>query len=386
MKLKKYTSFISESNNKDLWDIIPQSIKDIHDLFCKRNKKLFLVGGSVRDFLIGDIPKDFDLCTDAYPEEILDILGGKYETNLHGKSFGVIVAYTDDQPKGIEIATFRSDTYDGKTRNPTVEYTTIENDVLRRDIGINGLFYDLGSRKIIDLVNGISDIDNKMIKMIGDPEKRINEDPLRILRVCRFSYRYGFKIDDKTKNDIIKSKSSLSMIPRERIWEEIKKSYSYKKQFKEYLDIITELDLWVNIFTGSNINENVVECEHLACYIANLFINEDISKLENKLVMSYKIESEISSKSSFLIKIMDLNPNMIFEFFKLKIKCGISDNEIMDWVKSKNLDKDIFNSFIEYKPSISADSLMKMGFKGKDLGNEIKKRESDIFKKMINVI
>jgi len=107
-----YIKFLENLKNiNDMWDVIPQSVKDLHDLFSEQGKKLYLVGGSVRDFLTGDKPKDFDLATDALPDEVLQIIGDKYKTNLQGKAFGVVVVYTKDQPEGMEIATFRSDRY-----------------------------------------------------------------------------------------------------------------------------------------------------------------------------------------------------------------------------------------------------------------------------------
>lgn len=382
-RIKKYFPFM-ESLKKDMWSILPQSIKELHQIFNKNRKSLFVVGGSVRDFLLGDKPKDFDLCTNATPDEILEILSGKYKTNLQGKAFGVIVVYTHDQPMGMEIATFRSDTYDGKTRNPVVEYTTIDKDVERRDIAINGLFYDLNQKKIIDLVGGVNDLENRLIRMIGDPEKRIIEDPLRILRVVRFSHRYGFEIDDKTKSDIQKLGDRLSIISKERIWEEIKKSYAYGNNFKHYLDLITDLNLWSHIFPGSEINTNIIECESLVTYLANLFINNNPTTLEIRLIRDYKIESDISSKVSFLIKLVGLNSENVFEMFKSKIKCGIDNSTIEDWIKIRNLDKKLFGSFLIYRPSVSSEELMGLGFKGKSLGDEIKKRESEKFKDMIN--
>jgi len=190
MKLKRYNQFLESKS--DMWDIIPQSVKDLHTLFQSAGKKLYLVGGSVRDFLTGDKPKDFDLATNALPDEVLEIIGDKFRTNLQGKAFGVVVVYTKEVPEGMEIATFRSDIYDdklGKTRNPDVKFTTIDQDVLRRDLRINGLFYDLDKREIVDLVGGVEDIKNKKINMIGDPDLRIKEDPLRILRAIRMACR-----------------------------------------------------------------------------------------------------------------------------------------------------------------------------------------------------
>ena len=129
----------------------------MNEIFKKSGKKLYLVGGSVRDFLTGDNPKDFDLATDALPDEVLSILGNKYRTNLQGKAFGVVVVYTEDQPAGMEIATFREDV--SKGRNPEVKLgVTIEDDVKRRDLTYNSLFYDLDTRQIVDLVGGKEDL------------------------------------------------------------------------------------------------------------------------------------------------------------------------------------------------------------------------------------
>lgn len=106
-----YKQFLESLNQRDMWNIIPQSVKELHELFQKNGKKLYLVGGAVRDFLTGDKPKDFDLATDAMPDEVIEILGDEFKTNLQGKAFGVVVVFTEDQPEGMEIATLRSDRY-----------------------------------------------------------------------------------------------------------------------------------------------------------------------------------------------------------------------------------------------------------------------------------
>ena len=142
-----YKKFFESQKQSDMWNIIPDSVKELHQLFQSHGKKLFVVGGAVRDFLTGDKPKDFDLCTNALPDEVLSILGRKYRTNLHGKSFGVVVVYTDDEPAGMEIATFRSDL--SKGRNPEVKLGVgIEDDVKRRDLTYNALFFDLDKKEI----------------------------------------------------------------------------------------------------------------------------------------------------------------------------------------------------------------------------------------------
>lgn len=369
-----------------MWNIIPDSVKELHTLFKSQGKKLYVVGGAVRDFLNNDKPKDFDLCTDALPDEVLSILGKTYRTNLQGKSFGVVVVYTDDQPEGMEIATFRSDVYDGKlgtTRNPEVKFTTIEEDVLRRDIPFNALFFDLEKRSIIDLVGGIEDINNKITRFVGNPDLRIQEDPLRILRLLRFACRYNFTIEKATKQSIIKNKVSLGIITKERIWDEFKKAFKQAKTFSSYLNYITEFDMWNEIFPASIINKDIIDCKSLIVYISNLFKNDTDLKLEERMVMQYKIEYDISSKSVFLINLLNLNSDNVFDMYKQKVKCHCTDELIKEWYLVNKINDSIFSKFISYKPSVSSQDLMNKGFKGKALGDEIKRLEIENFKKLI---
>ncbi len=381
-KILKYKLFL-ESVKGDMWSIIPESVKDLQNIFSEKGKKLYVVGGAVRDFLKGDKPKDFDLCTDALPDEVLEIIGSDYKTNLQGKSFGVVVVYTDDQPMGMEIATFRSDTYDGKSRNPKVEYTTIENDVERRDLSINSLFYDLEKRKIIDLVGGISDLESRVIRMVGDPEKRIEEDPLRIMRSVRFAYRYGYKIEEETAEDIIKVKKSLQRITKERIWEEIKKSWGYNKNFKDYLDILSDLDLLVEIFPKLEINDDIKECKELVVYLANILRDNDSQELEKTMINNLKIESDVTSKVCHLIRLLDLSPENAFQMYKDRVKCHVTDKMISEWGQLSGIDEKLISVFIEYKPSVSAQDLMNLGYKGPQLGKEISRLEEEKFRDMI---
>jgi tRNA nucleotidyltransferase/poly(A) polymerase len=234
-------------------------------------------------------------------------------------------------------------------------------------------------------VNGKNDIDNKIIRMIGEPELRIKEDPLRILRTIRFAYKYNFKIDNNTKNAIIENKHLLKIISRERIWEEIKKSFSCdKNHFNIYLNYITEFNMWEDIFTNSNINTKLVDSANLIIIIANLFKNESKNNLENKLVQDYKMDCNLASKVVFLISLLDFNIENIYKIYKIKIKCGISDKTIIEYININNLSKNIFNSFIKYKPTVSSKKLMNIGFSGKELGIKIRELEADNFKKIMN--
>lgn len=385
----KYKEFLETLKTNNMWNIIPQSIKELHQLFKSNNKKLYLVGGSVRDFLTGDKPKDFDLATDALPDEVLDILDNKYKTNLQGKAFGVVVAFTKDQPDGIEIATFRTDV--SKGRNPEVKLgVTIEDDVKRRDLTYNSLFYDLDTKEIVDLVGGVDDLNNKITRMVGDPIERFDEDSLRILRAFRFAARYNTPIEKETSEAIKKrpqlenidpDTGQIKRISQERIWEEIYKAFHQVKDFKKYLEFFNEFNMWEEVFPGSNVNENLIESKSLVLNIANLFKNESLNNLENKMVQNWKIPIEITRKCIFLISLLNFNVNKVMEFYKSKKRCHIEDSLIKEWLIINNINKKELLSFIEFEPSVSAKELMDKGFKGPELGKEINRLEIENFKK-----
>lgn len=389
MIITKYNKFL-ESNENDMWSIIPQSIKDIHTIFSEQSKQLFVVGGSVRDFILEKTPKDFDLATNATPDEILKIIGNKYRTNLQGKAFGVIVVFPEDQPKGIEIATFRSDIYDGKlgtTRNPNIKFTTINEDSERRDLSINALYYDLSSRKIVDLVGGVNDIKNKIARFVGDPDLRIQEDPLRSLRCARFSCRFGFLLDEESKKAIIKNKKSLTILSRERIWEEIEKAFEQVNDFSSYFNLLNELELWEQIFDQNQIKFKPIKAKYLEVYIAMLLKDNSGDDLAKTMVQTYKINLDFTKKVIFLIKMQLFSINNVFNAYKAKIACHISNDMILEWFSVLNINKDVFKEFykfLEYRPTISAQELMSKGFQKKALGDEIERLETIAFKKLLN--
>ena len=388
--IKKYELFL-ESLKSDMWNIIPESVKELHQLFQSNGKKLYVVGGAVRDFLTGDKPKDFDLATDALPDEVLEILQGKYKTNLQGKAFGVVVVYTKDEPAGMEIATFREDI--SKGRNPEVKLgVTIEDDVKRRDLTYNALFYDLDERKIVDLVGGVKDLENKETKMVGDPIERFDEDSLRILRAFRFASRYGHPLHIDTEKAIKKRKQlqnidpetgEMKRISQERVWEEMKKAWKQAKDYNNYLNFFTKYDMWEEVFPGANINTDLVDSKDFTIVIANLFKNEEKNQLESKLVQDFKIESDLAKKVVFLISFLVFKPDDVFDMYKKKQQSGIEDSTILEWLDVNGISDEWMIKFVEYKPSVSSKELMDKGFKGAELGREIKRLEIEKFKKIL---
>jgi tRNA nucleotidyltransferase/poly(A) polymerase len=386
MKLHNWQRFLESIETRDMWRIIPESVKQLHQIFKSNGFKLYVVGGAVRDFIRGEKPKDFDLCTDAIPDKVVEILSDKFRITKQGASFGVVVVYTDDQPLGMEIATMREDVYGEKlgiTRNPDVKFSTIEKDVERRDITFNALFYDLDKREIVDLVNGIKDIEDGVVRFIGDPELRIQEDPLRILRVVRFCSRYEFELDKLTKQAIIDNKSDLRIITAERIWAttgdntgEIMKGWKQAANFTDYMRLMQELGIFEEILSGLKINKNVINSKYLQIHLANLLLNNDVNTLERTLIRKFKFETSLAREITFLISLLNLNLDNFILLHKKMITFKIEKKMVKSWLKlNKSMSDSIFEAFLSWSPSVSSEGLMRQGFKGADLGKEIQRRE-----------
>lgn len=166
----------------------------------KANYTAYFAGGCVRDMLLGLHPKDFDIVTDATPDELEAIFE---HTIPVGKKFGVILVVQNGHH--FEIATFRSDAgYSDGRRPDAVVFTNAEEDAKRRDFTINGMFYDPIAEQVHDYVGGQRDLEAKLIRFIGDPEQRIEEDHLRLLRAVRFKNQFDFQYDPDTYNAIKK--------------------------------------------------------------------------------------------------------------------------------------------------------------------------------------
>jgi tRNA nucleotidyltransferase/poly(A) polymerase len=397
--------YICENNNTKEEMFIPEDILEFHDLFTQAGKKLFLVGGCIRDYIMGKTPHDYDLVTDASPDETKQILKN-YRTNLQGAHFGVIRVYTEDEPKGYEVASYRRDISKGRSNkgdDQKVEigsHITIKDDVLRRDITQNALFYDIGKKEIIDLVGGIEDIKNGIIRAVGNPMERFNEDRLRILRVFRFSARSRFKIDDETANAIKKDNRLNGLSPeedvsQERILEEIFKIWEYASEkndlpaWKLYLKYLTEFKMWNQMFKNMLINEDVINIDSLdliQMYTYLFLDNTPDTEFNKRLIRTFKFSSDNANIICFLLTFYN-NINDVDKVFDMKKKQNqfdIDPNIIKEFSDIHKLDKKFTDKFIEYDLTVSGQELMDSGLKGNEIGIEQRKQEKEIFQNMIN--
>ncbi|MDG1853398.1 MAG: CCA tRNA nucleotidyltransferase [Verrucomicrobiales bacterium] len=179
----------------------------------------YFAGGCVRDLLRDEIPTDYDIATNALPEQVTTLFS---KTRSVGAHFGVIIVISGEF--AFEVATFRNDGSYGDGRRPeTVEFTSPEEDVLQRDFTINGIFYDPIQGLTIDYVNGQDDIKSGTVKAIGNPESRFKEDHLRLLRAVRFAARFDYKIEGNTWAAICSNAKEIKNISEERIRDEFSK-------------------------------------------------------------------------------------------------------------------------------------------------------------------
>jgi poly(A) polymerase len=182
----------------------------------------YLVGGSVRDLLLGKTPKDFDVVTNAHPHQIHDLFRN---SRIIGRRFRLVHVFFKGG-KIVEVSTFRSDSEfedilseDGQTVRAD-GFGTPEEDALRRDITINGLFYNISDFTLIDYVGGMADLGQKMIQTIGDPEEKFKQDPVRMVRVIRHAARTGFHIEKKAYQAILNLKEEIKKCPPSRVRDE----------------------------------------------------------------------------------------------------------------------------------------------------------------------
>lgn len=193
--------------------------------------RALLVGGGVRDMLLNHVPKDFDIATDAHPEQLKKIFSN---CRLIGRRFRLAHVFFGRDI--VEVATFRASQHQrdddddhvlddtGRILRDNV-YGTIEDDVWRRDFTVNALYYDIADYSVVDYVGAMEDIRNRVLRMIGDPVTRYREDPVRMLRAVRFAAKLGFSIHPDTERPIYELGSLLADIPPARLYDEVLKLF-----------------------------------------------------------------------------------------------------------------------------------------------------------------
>lgn len=258
---------------------IPENVQKIIDIFNNNGFEAYAVGGCIRDSIIGTTPYDWDITTNALTDQI-KVCFGNFHIIETGIKHGTITLVMDKEQ--FEITTYRQDgSYTDHRRPDNVNFTTnIYEDLARRDFTINALACN--GDKIIDNFNGIQDLNNKLIRCVGNPDKRFNEDALRMLRALRFSATLNFNIEENTAKSIHQNYKLLQNISSERIFAELKKMLCGKNIYNILIDfsnvfsfIIPEIAPSIN-FDQNNPHHNKTVWEHIATSVSNIEPNEEL--------------------------------------------------------------------------------------------------------------
>ncbi|CAN5311572.1 HD domain-containing protein [soil metagenome] len=203
---------------------IPDEVKEILKIFEGENFEIYIVGGAVRDLLMGKIPSDWDFTTNANPEKILEILG---EDAFYDNKFGTVGLPSKENLDPFEITTYRTESGYEDARHPTnVKWgKSLDEDLERRDFTINAMALNK-NLEVIDPYKGHIDLDKKIIKAVGNPTERFTEDALRMMRAVRIAAQLNFRIEEKTFEAIISNSILITKISKERIKEELFKIIS----------------------------------------------------------------------------------------------------------------------------------------------------------------
>lgn len=289
-------------NHKHLnsWSI-PEEVDKVVEKLSK-DHPVYLVGGSVRDYILGRPIKDYDLVTSAKTEELEKLFPNSLEV---GKQFGIVKVPV----KGdiVEIATFREDGeyLDGR-RPDSVKEGTMESDVQRRDFTINGLLFDIKTKEIIDQVGGLNDLNNRQIKAIGVAKDRFLEDHLRVLRAIRFATVLNFKIEDNTLSAACEVSPLLSKISRERIKVELDKTFDHEN-LSNQVGIFEKTKVLSSVFP--HLNDSEIDLVHSNMKIVKSptkeLVYSWIFKDNEKLMNEYKLTNQEIKQVSNTYKVQE---------------------------------------------------------------------------------
>jgi tRNA nucleotidyltransferase/poly(A) polymerase len=360
---------------------LPSDILLIQSEFKAAGFKLFLVGGAVRDAYLGMKPKDFDLATDALPDEVENLMKGLAMRTLGtGKAFGVINVFTLENE--YEVATFREDIGSGR-RPDSVKFTTIEGDVKRRDLTINALFFDLETNEIVDLVGGLDDLSQGIIRTVGSAEDRFGEDRLRILRAIRFAARFGSKLDDDII-DALKKDPSLEGISSERIRDEFLKGIKTAKSVRNFIQMLVRYKLMGQIFLPDlYINTNVGFTKDPILVLAQLLHMNRPEVLKQHLNKLSYTTDEIRD-IVFLTNLIVTFGRKVIELKKEQKHTKLNDAQIAEFARLTGLEGVFIDVFLEFELSVTGAKVMEeTGMKaGPDLGILINEMELNNFRKL----
>ena len=253
---------------------ISPSAQAIITKLIEHGYQAYIVGGAVRDLLLGKHPKDFDIATNATPDQIKDVF--QRHCRIIGKRFRLAHVYHNREM--FEVATFRGVAQEGERvvkQGQIIKdnvYGTIEQDAIRRDFTCNAMYFDIENANVLDYCNGFEDTQELQLRFIGDDSKRIVEDPIRMIRAIRFQAKLGLKISDVTKQAMLEEHKTLSNVSMARLFDELVKLFHCGNAFESY-HLMNEMMLFPLIFPQASKDGN--NSEHHIEFINNALKSTD---------------------------------------------------------------------------------------------------------------
>lgn len=361
--------------------LLPIYVKNVMVALERAGHECYCVGGCVRNFLLSIPISDYDVTTSALPSETLSALHS-FKTIETGIKHGTVTALSDSHP--IEITTYRSEnTYSDHRHPDSVTFSkTLGADLSRRDFTINALAFNEKSG-IIDLFGGIQDLERRLIKTVGNPDERFNEDALRILRALRFASVLGFDIEEKTSESIRKNFGLLSFISKERIYSELTRlicGNSAEKIIKDYAEIFSFV-LGNELISAKELKKAAASLSALPkephIRFATLFKGIGAASAQS-ILLSLKSDKNTLQSVITLVSASEIAlPKSRIEIKKLLRNYGaksLKDILILNEIYSEEIQKEISDilengeCFKLCDLKISGADLLSLGFKGKQIG------------------
>jgi len=285
--------------------VIPREIATALNILNNNGFEAYIVGGCVRDSLLGNAPKDWDITTSARTDEI-SICFKEYRTINTGLKHGTVTVII--QGMQIEITTYRIDGSYTDNRHPDTVFFTdkVADDLQRRDFTINAMAY--GKNGIVDLFGGISDIESRIIRCVGEPDERFGEDGLRILRALRFSSVLGFKIEKNTEESIRKNKQLLCNISKERIVSEFNKllmGLDFHNVMMEYRELVEVFIPEIRIFNDKEWETILNSMKHTDSLVLRLALLLNETGNAERILKTLKYDGKTISSVGLLSSCRD---------------------------------------------------------------------------------
>lgn len=362
---------------------VPQEVLSICQALREAGHVAYPVGGCVRDCLLGSEPSDWDVATSAPIEISLSVFKSMSEVREAvptGDSFPVCrVKFVGGGE--YEIATFRKDHGTGK--NTTSTYGTIDDDVKRRDLTVNALFYDTEKNTVVDLVGGCEDLNSRVIRFVGSPKDRIDEDRVRVLRAVRMASRFAFSFHPETREaiyalDIVGGEKS-DRVPFERIFLEFIKAEEQTRLY-DYFSTLQGLELLQQLFPGLKLAE-IKDAHGLCLTVASILVGNDPKKVYVTLVETCKWPIHLAKSIEFLITCLKFEGKDVSNYLKKYRATSLVADEVEEFAAlflEENRVKFV-GKLCTYVEQISGDDLLKKGYQGSELGRIKKQLEDELF-------